>query len=120
MTYFFFLVTTLLTKHKRCRDGLDSTQPAFEQLTKSCLERQLPVEAWKSSEHSAMEERGDKLKIFDVNRKKPPTLAEITLQLTDAKDNPAEKVKIADWISDGIKAENNQSVLNLISFLVFH
>jgi len=118
LTYYCFLVTTLLTKHKRCLVGLDSTKPAFDQLTDSCLERQLPVEIWKSSEHSAMEERGEKLKIFDIYHKKLPTLAEITLRLTDIKGNPSDKVKVVDWISNGIKAENDQWVVNLISYLV--
>ena len=55
-----------------------------------------------------MEERGQHLNIFDINHKKPPTLAQITLQLTDLKDNPSEYVKIVDWIADGIKAQNDQ------------
>jgi hypothetical protein len=55
-----------------------------------------------------MEERGDHLKIFDINHKKAPTLAQITLQLTDIEDNPSDSVKIVDWIADGIKAENDQ------------
>lgn len=63
----------------------------------------------------AMEERGHHLKIFDINHKKPPTLAQITLQLTDMKDNPSDNVKIVDWIADGIKAQNDQWVLNMIS-----
>jgi hypothetical protein len=56
----------------------------------------------------AMEERGHHLNIFDINHKKAPTLAQITLQLTDLKDNPSDHVKIVDWIADGIKAQNNQ------------
>jgi hypothetical protein len=107
------LVPSLLTKLKRCQVGLDSTQPAFDELTKSCIKRKLPVEAWRSSELFAMEERGDELKIFDVNRKKPPTLAEITLQLTDMED---DSVKIINWIADGIKAENDQWVFIMIFY----
>ena len=87
-------------------------------MTKSCLERKLPVEAWRYAEHLAMEERGHHLKIFDINHKKPPTLAQITLRLTDIKDNPSDCVKIVDWIADGIKAENDQWVLNVASYLV--
>ena len=66
-----------------------------------------------------MEERGHHLKIFDINHKKPPTLAQITLWLTDMKDNPSDCVKNVDWIADGIKAENDQWVLNVTSYLVF-
>ena len=36
--YFIILVPTLLTKLKRSQVGLDSTQPAFEQLTNTCLQ----------------------------------------------------------------------------------
>ena len=88
--------------------GLDSTKPAFDELTKSCLERKLPVEAWRSAEHLAMEERGERLKIFDVRHKKAPTLAEITLELTDTEDDSMNAGNVVDWISDGIKAENDQ------------
>jgi hypothetical protein len=107
----FFLVSTLLTKLKRGQIGLDSTEPAFKELTKTCLERDLPVEAWRTDEHLAMEERGERLRIFDVSHKKAPTLAQITLQLTDAKDVSNHDVQIVDWISDGIKAQNDQWVV---------
>lgn len=88
-------------------------------MTKSCLQRKLPVQAWRAAEHTAMENRGDDLKIFDVIHKKAPTLAQITLQLTDMKDNPSDRVKIVDWIADGIKAQNDQWVLSMISYLIF-
>jgi hypothetical protein len=102
------LVPTLLTKLKRSRLGLDSTQPAFEQLTNTCLQRKLPVDSWRSAELFAMEERGERLKIFDVNHAKAPTLAQITLSLTESKDNSNEAANIIDWIADGIKIENDQ------------
>jgi hypothetical protein len=117
-TYYFILVPTLLTKYKRSQDGLDSTQPAFDELTKSCLQRGLPVEAWRAAEHLAMEERGDLLRIFDVNREKAPTLAQVTLQLTEAKDQLGSQINIVDWIADGIKAQNDQWVHNLLSSLI--
>jgi hypothetical protein len=98
---------------------LDSTKPAFEQLTDSCLQRKLPVDRWKSAERSAMEERGESLRIFDINQKKAPTLAEITLQLTDVKDDSSDVANVVDWIADGIKAESDQWVVNFISTLVF-
>jgi hypothetical protein len=101
-------------------DGLDSTKPAFDQLTESCHQRKLPVEAWKSAESLAMEERGEHLRIFDINQKKAPTLAEITLQLTDAKNDSDDVGNFVDWIADGIKAQNDQFVLSLIFLLVFH
>jgi hypothetical protein len=91
----------------------------FIQLTNSCLQRKLPVEDWKSAEHLAMEERGERLKIFDIDHKKAPTLAEITLALTNTKDDLNGTVSIVDWIADGIKAQNDQWVFNLISDLVF-
>ena len=107
---FVFLVSTLLTKLKRSRIGLGSTEPAFDQLTKSCVQRNLPVEAWRSAELLAMEERGESLRIFDINHKKAKTLSQITLELTEAKDNSNDIANVVDWIADGIKAQNDQWV----------
>jgi hypothetical protein len=66
-----------------------------------------------------MEERGERLKIFDINHRKAPTLAEITLGLTNTKDKSNNTVNIVDWIADGIKAQDDQWVLNLISDPIF-
>ena len=104
----FFLVPTLLTKLKRSQTGLESTKPAFEQLTISCIQRKLPVESWKVAEGLAMEERGERLKIFDVDHQNAPTLAEITLRLTDTRDTSTNNSNLVHWISDGIKAQNDQ------------
>ena len=109
---FVILVPTLLTKLKRSQIGLDSTKPAFDQLTDSCRKRKLPVDLWKSEELLAMEERGERLEIFDINLEKAPTLAEITLKLTDGKEGSDISASAVDWISDGIKAQNDQYVLN--------
>jgi len=87
---------------------LDSTRPAFEQLTKSCLDRNLPVALWRSAEHLAVEERGKTLEIFDVNYEKAPTLAQITLRLTDTNSGLNISTNVVDWIADGIKAQNDQ------------
>lgn len=59
-----------------------------------------------------MEERGERLEIFDINHEKAPTLAEITLKLTDPKEGSHISASVVDWISDGIKAQNDQYVLN--------
>jgi hypothetical protein len=112
--YLLILVSTLLTKLKRSQIGLDSTEPAFDQLTISCLQRNLPVETWRSMEHLAMEERGEHLTIFDLNHEKAPTLAQITLQLTNVSDSSNDAVNVVDWISDGIKIQNDQLVLNFL------
>ena len=117
-TYHFLLVPTLLTKYKRSQDGLDSTQPAFDELTKSCLQRNLPLEAWKSAEELAMKKRGKHLKIFDISHEKAPTLAEVTLQLTEMNDHSSNDVNIVNWIAHGIRAQNDQYVLNVTYCLV--
>ena len=117
----FFLVKTLLTKLKRSQNGIDSTKPAFDELTKSCHNGNLPVDAWQSAEHLAMEKRGEHLKIFDLNHKKTPTLAQITLKLTEVKEDSINNtnLSIVDWIANGIKAENDQWVLNVL-FVELH
>jgi hypothetical protein len=62
-----------------------------------------------------MEERGEALRIFDVDHEKSPTLAEITLKLTDVGVSSNNNANIVHWISDGIKAQNDQWELLLIS-----
>ena len=106
--YCFLLVATLLTKHKCSQDGLDSTQPAFDELTKSCLLQKLPIETWKSAEHLAMKNRGNQLRIFDISHKKTPTLAEVTLQLTEIQDHSSNNVNVVNWIAHGIRMQNDQ------------
>ena len=59
----------------------------------------------------AMEERGEHLKIFDINQKKAPTLAEITLSLINTEGNSNNMENVVDWIANGIKAQNDQWVL---------
>ena len=66
------------------------------------------MELWRSAEILAMDERGEKLNIFDINHKKSPTLAQITLSLAESKDNSNEVSNIIDWIADGIKTEIDQ------------
>ena len=67
-----------------------------------------------------MEQRGEHLSIFDINHKKAPTPAEITLTLTaNPSDNSDSTVIMVDWIADGIKAQNDQWVQDFISHLVF-
>jgi hypothetical protein len=87
-------------------------------LTKSCLQRKLPVESWKLAEGLAMEERGEHLKIFDLDHENAPSLAEITLKLTDIKDNTNNNANVVHWISDGIKAQNDQWVSLMISTII--
>ena len=106
----YFIVPSLLTKLKRSQIGLDSTLPAFEQLTESCLQRKLPVESWKSAERLAMEDRGEALSIFDINHEKAPTLAQITLRLADENQDSSDASNVVDWVADGIKAQNDQLV----------
>jgi hypothetical protein len=109
-----FLVLTLLKKLQRSQIGLDSTRPAFEELTKACQQRKLPVDVWESDERLATEERGDQLSIFDLNHQKLPSLAQITVRLCDNKDGSNSTVDIVQWVADGIKAENEQFVMNRI------
>ena len=66
----------------------------------------------------ATEERGERLTVFNVNHKKTPTLAQITLELT-IKKNISELNKAIDWIADEIKAEDDQWVFNSIFKLIF-
>ena len=101
--YFIILVPTLLTKLKRSQVGLDSMQPAFEQLTNTCLQQKLPVKFWRSTKHLAIEERGEKLRIFDINQRKAPTFTQITLSLTETNDNSNDDVHVVNWLADGIK-----------------
>jgi len=106
----YVLVSTLLTKLKRSQVGIYSTKPAFEQLTDTCLERKLPVKSWRLGESLAMEERGESLRIFDLNHEKAPTLSQITLRLTEENGELTGGADVVNWIADGIKAQNDQYV----------
>jgi Kyakuja-Dileera-Zisupton transposase len=108
---FSISVSTLITKLKRSQIGLVSTKPAFEQLTESCLQRNLPVEEWTLAADEAMEERGEKLSYFDLNHEKAPTLTQITLQLTNSQEGFKDMGNAVGWISDGIKAQDDQLVI---------
>jgi hypothetical protein len=84
-------------------------------LTDSCLQRNLPVDAWESAYSLAMDGRGEELKIFDINHNKAPTLSQITLQLTELNDHSSNNdSNIVNWIADGLKAESDQWVKNNI------
>jgi hypothetical protein len=108
------LVPTLLTKFKRSQVGLDSTRPAFQELTDTCMKRNLPVDSWKLAEALAMEERGEHLRIFDINHEKAPTLAQITLRLTETNENSSDSADSVNWVADGIKIQNDQFVFAII------
>ena len=116
----YHIIFFLVNSFKKSQIGLDSTEPAFDQLTKSCLQRNLPVWAWRSSEHLAMEQRGEHLRIFDVKHKKAPTLAEITLTLTNTKDNSNCTANIVDWIADGINCLNWKCKTNTTEAAVYY
>lgn len=103
---------TLITKFKRSQVGLESTEPAFQQLTDTCMSRKLPVNSWKLAESLAMEERGESLRIFDINHEKAPTLAQIRLRLTDSKENSNDGADSVNWVADGIKIQNDQYVFS--------
>ena len=79
------------------------------------------MNAWRSAEHFAMEKRGEHPKIFDLNHEKTPTLAQITLKLTEVEGDSINNtnLSIVDWIANGIKAENDQWVLNVL-FVELH
>jgi hypothetical protein len=63
-----------------------------------------------------MEERGERLKIFDIKHEKAPTLAQIKLSLIEAEDDSNNTSTVVNWISAGIKAQNNQWVFFTISY----
>jgi hypothetical protein len=90
-------------------------RPAFEQLTETCLKRNLPVQTWRLAEALAMEERGEHLSIFDINHKKAPTLTQITLRLTETYDDSNDGANLVNWVADGIKTQNNQWVFGTLS-----
>ena len=60
--------------------------------------------------HLAMEERGEHLKIFDINHQKALTLSQIILSIIESKDDSNNNSAVVNWILDGIKAQNDQWV----------
>ena len=65
-----------------------------------------------------MEERGEKLRIFDINHGKAPTFAQFTLSLTDMNDNLKDGVHVVNLLVDGIKTQNDQWVFTAILILL--
>ena len=45
-------------------------------------------------------ERGEKLRIFNINHRKAPTFAQITLSLTETNDNSNDGVNVVNWLAD--------------------
>ena len=66
----------------------------------------------------AMEERGEKLRIFDINHGKAPTFTQITLSLTETNDNSNDSVHVVNWLVDWIKTQNDQWVFTAILILL--
>ena len=66
----------------------------------------------------AMVERGEKLRIFDINHRKAPTFAQITLSLTETNDYSNDGVHVVNWLADGIKTRNDQWVFTAILILL--
>ena len=50
-----------------------------------------------------MKNRGNQLRIFDTSHKKAPTLAEVTLQLTEIQDHSSNNVNVVNWIVMGLE-----------------
>ena len=61
-----------------------------------------------------MEERGEKLSIFDINHGKASTFAQITLNLTETNDNSNDGVHVVNWLADWIITQNEWWVFNAI------
>ena len=66
----------------------------------------------------AMEERGERLRIFNINHGKAPTFARITLSLTETNDNTNDGVHVVNWLVDGINTQNDQWVFTAILILL--
>ena len=52
--------------------------------------------------------------IFDISHEKTPTLAEVTLQLTEREDHSSHTVNIVNWIAEEIRVQDDQYVLTVI------
>lgn len=111
---------------KRAKEGLEETRETFQGLTASLSEEN--ISRWKGLAEDAMANRGDALKIYQVQQAKGfslylislilmltfgavPSQAEIRLKLTqheDDEDDSSLKFGAISWLAEGINLEGLQ------------
>ena len=70
ISYMAILAPTLSKKFQKALEGLSETRAAFQGLTDSLSEDK--IQDWKRQEKQASRQRGDALKIYEVQQEKGP------------------------------------------------
>ena len=65
-----------------------------------------------------MDDRGEALRIFNINQEMAPTLAQITLWLADENKDSIDASNVVDWVVNGIKAQNYQFINRFLIYAV--
>ena len=65
-----------------------------------------------------MDDRGEALRIFNINQEMAPTLAQITLWLADKNKDSIDASNVVDWVANGIKAQNYQFINRFLIYAV--
>ena len=120
----------LVNKYKRAVKSRENTKVAYESLTDSLEEAK--VNEWRAAEKQAMEERGEYLRIYEVQESKgafqmivliftkceklAPTKAEIALALTESTNGMAETEGSVAWLMTGILLEDSQYVPDPVEY----
>ena len=86
--------------------GLKETRTAYEQLCEALDPGE--ISQWQIDEASAMRNRGEELKIFEVQEMKLPTLADIRLELTEKEGRNRLASGTISWLADGVALEQAQ------------
>jgi len=68
--HYFYSSSNTVKKLKKALEGLSETRAAFQGLTDSLSKEK--IQDWKRQEKQALRQRGDALKIYEVQQEKGP------------------------------------------------
>ncbi len=96
----------LLTKYKRATLSLKETKQGYDDLTETL--HPSDIQQWKMDKERAMKNRGEELKLFDVQEMKSSTQADIRLQLSEKESSNQMAGGTISWLAEGISLEQAQ------------
>ncbi|KAF8463731.1 hypothetical protein DFH94DRAFT_686719 [Russula ochroleuca] len=103
------IVSTLCKKIEKAMIGVKDTSEAFIELS-AALDTNL-IEAWQRDEQQAQVNRGECLRIYDVQVEQAPSQADIRLGLTSSEQKKGLRCGTITWLVLGISLEDEQDSL---------
>ncbi|KAN0105201.1 hypothetical protein V8E52_011274 [Russula decolorans] len=103
------IVKTLLRKLKAASNGVESMKGPFEELSSALDTDKLRL--WTKNAEKADNERGEALDVYNLQMDKAPTLAEMRLNLLNAKTSTSGIQSSVIWLIEGFSIEDAQDAL---------